>query len=59
MARRQMWCMFFGLCFFFTVAGCAAVSKSIDNYKAYSDSLWALYWLSFRSVSVLGVALRS
>lgn len=34
MARRSMWCGFFGLCFLFVFLGCAAVSKSIDNYSA-------------------------
>lgn len=34
MARRQMWCSFFALCLLFTCLGCAAVSRSIENYKA-------------------------
>lgn len=34
MARRQMWCAFFSVCLLFTCLGCAAVSRSIDNYKA-------------------------
>lgn len=34
MARRQMWCSFFAFCLLFICLGCAAVSRSIDNYKA-------------------------
>ena len=34
MARRQLWCSFFALCLLFTFLGCAAVSRSIENYKA-------------------------
>jgi SNF family Na+-dependent transporter len=34
MTRRTMWISFFAVCFFFTCLGCAAVTRSISNYKA-------------------------
>ena len=36
MTCRYFWCSFLGVCFLFTTLGCAAVSRSIDNYKACS-----------------------